>query len=152
MMTCLLLLGPLQHAYRLPQVTPHSEPTHTHSLAHTHTHTPRLERVRGGAAHRRCRPGKVGHAAGEPEALGGRVCFSKETAFGAQNFLRLRRAYRGFALGTVLAGPEWATLDVTIIPVSVAVGVETPGVRFTRRETQSVARRSSRAEQPYGCM
>ena len=55
------------------------------------------------------------------------TCFSKETAFGAPNFLRLRRAYRGFAFGTVLSGPEWATHDVTIIPVTPTGGVKTPG-------------------------
>ena len=43
--------------------------------------------------------------------------FSK-MAFGVQNFLRLRRAIKGFAFGTVLDRPESATLAVTIIPVS----------------------------------
>ena len=57
------------------------------------------------------------------------TCFSKETAFGAQNFLRLRRAYRGFALGTVLPRPFLATLAVTIIPVTPVGGVATPGHR-----------------------
>ena len=43
--------------------------------------------------------------------------FSK-TALWPQNFLRLRRAKRGFAYGTVPHSPESATLTVTIIPVT----------------------------------
>ena len=43
--------------------------------------------------------------------------FSK-TALWPQNFLRLRRAKRGFAFGTVPHSPELATLTVTIIPVT----------------------------------
>ena len=42
----------------------------------------------------------------------------KENGFRAQNFLRLRRAERGFAFGAVLLTPKSATLTVTIIPVS----------------------------------
>ena len=41
-----------------------------------------------------------------------------KTALWPQNFLRLRRAERGFAFGTVLVSPKSATLTVTIIPVS----------------------------------
>ena len=36
----------------------------------------------------------------------------------AQNFLRLRRAKRGFAFGSVLHSPKSATLAVAIIPVT----------------------------------
>ena len=43
--------------------------------------------------------------------------FSK-TALWPQNFLRLRRAKRGFAFGTVPHSPESATLTVIIIPVT----------------------------------
>ena len=43
--------------------------------------------------------------------------FSK-TALWPQNFLRLRRARRGFAFGTVPHSPESATLTVIIIPVT----------------------------------
>ena len=43
--------------------------------------------------------------------------FSK-TALWHQNFLRLRRAKRGFAFGTVPHSPESATLTVIIIPVT----------------------------------
>ena len=50
-----------------------------------------------------------------------------KTAFGAQNFLRLRRAVRGFAFGTVLDSPKSATLAVTIIPVSLRSEVAVPG-------------------------
>ena len=39
-------------------------------------------------------------------------------AYYGQNFLRLRRAKRGFAFGTVPHIPESATLAVTIIPVT----------------------------------
>ena len=52
--------------------------------------------------------------------------FSK-TALWPQNFLRLRRAKGGFALGNVPHAPESATLTVTIIPVTPAGGVKTPG-------------------------
>ena len=45
----------------------------------------------------------------------------------AQNFPRLRPAQMGFAFEPVLLRPESATLAVTIIPVSLAVGVGTPG-------------------------
>ena len=45
----------------------------------------------------------------------------------AHFFLRLRRAKRGFALGTVPDSPESATLAVTIIPVTLEGGVVTPG-------------------------
>ena len=51
----------------------------------------------------------------------------KENGFRAQNFLRLRRAERGFAFGTVLVSPKSATLTVTIIPVSPEGGVAAPG-------------------------
>ena len=51
----------------------------------------------------------------------------KENGFRAQNFPRLRRAERGFAFGAVLWTPKSATLTITIIPVSRAVGVTTPG-------------------------
>ena len=51
-------------------------------------------------------------------------------AFWVQNFLRLRRAVKGFAFGTVLDRPESATLAVTIIPVSTGSGVATPGTSF----------------------
>ena len=51
----------------------------------------------------------------------------KENGFRAQNFLRLRRAARGFAFGTVLVSPKSATLAVTIIPVSPEGGVAAPG-------------------------
>ena len=44
----------------------------------------------------------------------------KENGFRAQNFLRLRRAERGFAFGAVLLTPKSATLTVTIIPVTPA--------------------------------
>ena len=63
----------------------------------------------------------------------------KENGFRAQNFLRLRRAERGFAFGAVLLTPKSATLTVTIIPVSPAVGVTTPGnvvVPATRASVQ----------------
>ena len=49
----------------------------------------------------------------------------KENGILGQNFLRLRRAKRGFAWETVPDSPESATLAVTIIPVSPAVGVRT---------------------------
>ena len=52
----------------------------------------------------------------------------KENGFRAHNFPRLRRAERGFAFGAVLLTPKSATLTVTIIPVSPAVGVETRGL------------------------
>ena len=52
----------------------------------------------------------------------------KENGFRAHNFPRLRRAERGFAFGTVLVSPKSATLTVTIIPVTLAVGVETRGL------------------------
>ena len=48
-------------------------------------------------------------------------------ALWGQNFLRLRRAEKGFALGTVLDSPESATRIVTIIPVSLVTGVTIPG-------------------------
>ena len=51
----------------------------------------------------------------------------KENGFRAQNFLRLRRAERGFAFVAVKLTPKSATLTVTIIPVSPAVGVKTRG-------------------------
>ena len=51
----------------------------------------------------------------------------KENGFRAHHFPRLRRAERGFAFGTVLVSPKSATLTVTIIPVTLAVGVETRG-------------------------
>ena len=44
----------------------------------------------------------------------------------AQKFLRLRRAKGGLRR----VCPESATLAVTIIPVSLAVGVKTPGPRY----------------------
>jgi hypothetical protein len=58
----------------------------------------------------------------------------KENGSRAQNFLRLRRAVRGFAFGAVRLTPNSATLTVTIIPVSRAVGVGTPGNGATEPE------------------
>ena len=51
-------------------------------------------------------------------------------ALWAQNFLRLRRAKRSFASGTVPYSPEPATLAVTIIPVSLEGGVAARGGQF----------------------
>ena len=44
-----------------------------------------------------------------------------------QNFLRLRRAERGFAFGSELHSPKSATLTVAIIPVTPQEGVAAPG-------------------------
>ena len=44
-----------------------------------------------------------------------------------QSFLRLRRAKRGFAFGSVLHRPKSATLAVAIIPVTPQEGVDAPG-------------------------
>ena len=53
----------------------------------------------------------------------------EENGLWAQIFPRLRRAKRGFALRSVPHSPESATLAVTIIPVTPAVGVKTRGTR-----------------------
>ena len=53
----------------------------------------------------------------------------EETGLWAQICPRLRRAKRGFALRSVPHSPESATLAVTIIPVTPAVGVKTRGKR-----------------------
>ena len=50
----------------------------------------------------------------------------KGNGISGQNFLRLRRAKRGFAWETVPDSPESATLAVTIIPVSPEGGVAVP--------------------------
>ena len=58
----------------------------------------------------------------------------------AQNFPRLRRAQRGFAFEAVLLRPESATLAVTIIPVSLAAGVGTPGPSRYHAAQRALAR------------
>ena len=60
-------------------------------------------------------------------------------ASAAQNFLRLRRAKGGLRR----VCPESATLAVTIIPVSPAVGVTTPGLRWELRVPVTLERAAS---------